>query len=84
MARLTNYAALMPRTFSAVPQMVAANMIAQFGSLDNSDALGFSSNVPHCGHQKPLVSKTREFSEFVLRPGKHIEDVGLRRRGNTE
>lgn len=77
MSRLTNYAALMPCAFSAVPQMVAANVIAQFGSRDNSDALGGSGNVPHCGHQKSLVSKTSEFSEFVLRPGKHIEDVGL-------
>ncbi|NTG05014.1 hypothetical protein G6L30_33380 [Agrobacterium rhizogenes] len=78
MARLTDYAAFMPRAFSAVPQMVAANMIAQFGSLDSSDALGFSGNVPHRGHQKSLVSKTGEFAEFVLCPGKHIEDVGLR------
>lgn len=78
MARLTNYAALMPRAFSAMPQMVAANMIAQFGSLDNSDALGISGNVPHGGHQKSLVSKTSEFAEFVLRPGKHVDDVGLR------
>lgn len=78
MARLTNYAALMPCAFSAVPQMVAANMIAQLGSLDNSNAFGFSGNVPHCSHQKSLVSKTSEFAEFVLRPGKHVDDVGLR------
>nr|QCL09744.1 hypothetical protein pC5.8b_253 [Rhizobium rhizogenes] len=78
MAGLTNYAALMPRAFSAVPQMVAANMIAQFGSLDNSDALGFSGNVPHGSYQKSLVSETRKFAEFVLCPGKHIDDVGLR------
>jgi|UPI00027D8A4A hypothetical protein len=78
MARLTNYAALMPCAFSAVPQMVTANIIAQFGSLDNSDALGFSGNVTHGGHQKSLVSETCEFAEFVLRPGKHSDDIGLR------
>jgi type IV secretion system protein VirD4 len=65
------------RTLAAVAQVIAANILAEFGPHQASDPFGFGRNVAQGGNQKPLVAKTSDSAVFHFRVGEQVNDVRL-------
>ena len=60
---------------TAVPQMIAANILAELWPKQASNPFRFSRDIAHVSSQKPLVAKTTDLAEIRFGVGEQVNDI---------
>lgn len=60
-------AAFVPRAVTAMAEMIAVHIVAEFGAADASGPVGLGGQIAQCCHQQIFVSQPRLLPEAFMR-----------------
>ena len=62
-------------TVATISQVIAPNIVAEFGAGNAANSHWVVGNVADCGDQQPLVANTRDLTEIGFRVSQQVDDI---------